>query len=103
MDALLTLRNMEDIKISNNTKIQYLLVADTIIYRVTNIDFHNLSIEAARTDLSIADVPESEIFPIEDFGDYRIRLINGDDDNGGRGEVSGDVICFGEWIRTHNV
>lgn len=61
----------------NNTKIQYLLVADTIIYRVTNIDFHNLSIEAIQTDLSIADVPENEVFPVEEFGEFRVRMING--------------------------
>lgn len=77
MDALLTLRNMEDIKISNDTKIKYLSVADTKIYKVTNIDFINLAIEATKTDLSIADVPENEVFPIEEFGEYRVRLING--------------------------
>lgn len=46
------------------------------IYKVTDIDFNNLSIEASETDLSIADVPENEIFPVEDFGEFRIRLIN---------------------------
>lgn len=86
--------------IENISKIQYLSVADKI-YKVTTIDFHNLTIEAARTDLSITDVPESEIFPIEDFGEFRIRLINCD--CGEMGEVPGDVIDFGEWIRTHNV
>ena len=59
----------------NNTKIQYLSVADKI-YKVTAIDFHNLTIEAARTDLSIADVPENEVFPVEGFGEFRIRLTN---------------------------
>ena len=59
----------------NNTKIQYLSVADKI-YKVTAIDFHNLTIEAVRTDLSIADIPENEVFPIEEFGEFRIRLIN---------------------------
>lgn len=59
----------------NNTKIQYLSVADKI-YKVTAIDFHNLTIEAARTDLSIADIPENEVFPIEEFGEFRIRLTN---------------------------
>lgn len=40
------------------------------------IDFKNLTIEAAKTDLLIADVPENEIFPIEELIDFRIRLIN---------------------------
>lgn len=77
MDALLTLRNMEDIKISNNTKIKYFSVADIKLYKVKDIDFCNLTIEATETDLSIADVPENEVFPVEEFGEFRIKLING--------------------------
>ena len=61
----------------NISKIQYLSATGTKIYKVTDIDFHNLIIEATETDLSIADVPESEVFPIEEFGEFRIRLING--------------------------
>jgi hypothetical protein len=61
----------------NDTKIQYLSVADTKLYRVTNTDFRNLAIEATETDLSIADVPENEVFPVEEFAEYRVRLING--------------------------
>ena len=60
----------------NNTKIQYLSVADTKIYKVTDIDFRNLTIEASETDLSIADVPESEVFDISDFKDFRVSLKN---------------------------
>lgn len=64
----------------NDTKIQYLSVADSKLYRVTNTDFRNLAIEATETtetDLSIADVPENEVFPVEEFAEYRVRLING--------------------------
>lgn len=93
MDALLTLRNMEDIKISNNTKIQYLSVADSKIYKVTDIDFCNLAMEATRTDLSVADVPKNEVFPVEEFGEFRVRLINGDDGKMGK------VIDFMEWVK----
>lgn len=60
----------------NDTKIKYLSVADQI-YKVTNIDFHKLVIEATKTDLSIADVLESEVFLVEELGEFRIRLING--------------------------
>jgi hypothetical protein len=74
----------------NNTKIQYLSVADKI-YKVTAIDFHNLTIEAARTDLSIADIPENEVFPIEEFGEFRVRLCND-----GR---MGAIVDFAEWIK----
>ena len=63
-------------QVINDTKIQYLSVADTKLYRVTNIDFRNLAIEAIRTDLSIADVPENEVFPVEELGEFRIRLCN---------------------------
>ena len=61
------------IKSRNISKIQYLSATGTKIYKVTDIDFHNLIIEATETDLSIADVPESEVFPIEEFGEFRIR------------------------------
>lgn len=54
-------------------------MADSKIYKVTNIDFCNLTIEASKTNLSIADVPENEVFPIEELGEFRIRLINGGD------------------------
>ena len=59
----------------NNTKIQYLSVADKI-YKVKNIDFHNLIIEATKTDLLVSDVPENELFPVEDFREFRVRLVN---------------------------
>ena len=61
--------------IDNISKIKYLLV-DTKIYKVTHIDFCDLTIEARKTDLLIADVPENEVFPVEEFGEFRIRLIN---------------------------
>ena len=86
----------------NDTKIQYISVADSKIYKVNAIDFHNLTIQVAQTDLSIADIPEDEIFPVEEFGEFRVRLINGDSsDSGGMGEASGDVIDFAEWVKGH--
>ena len=62
----------------NISKIQYLSVTDTKIYKVKDIYFCNLTIEAAKTDLSITDVPENEVFPIEELIDeFRIKLCNG--------------------------
>lgn len=66
----------------NDTKIKYISVADTKIYKVTDIDFHNLTMETHEADLSIADVPESEVFPVEEFGEFRIRVCNGSESNG---------------------
>lgn len=60
----------------NISKIKYLSVADTKIYKVTDIDFRKLTIEATETDLSIADIPENEVFPVEEFGEFSVRLIN---------------------------
>ena len=60
----------------NISKIKYISVADTKIYKVTNIDFCNLTIEASKTELSIADVPENELFPVEELREFRVRLIN---------------------------
>ena len=68
----------------NDTKIQYISVADSKIYKVTSIDFKNLAIEATQIDLSIADVPESEVFPVEEFGEFRVRLCNGGDGESNR-------------------
>lgn len=36
-----------------------------------------MTIEASETDLSIADVPEDEVFLIEELGEFRVRLCNG--------------------------
>ena len=66
----------------NISKIQYLSVAETKLYKVTDIDFCNLAIEATQTDLSIDDVPESEVFPVEELGEFRVRLANGDNCGG---------------------
>ena len=74
----------------NISKIKYLSVADKI-YKVTDIDFCNLTIEASETDLSIADVPKNEIFPLEDFREFRIRLCNDD--------RMGAIVDFVEWVK----
>lgn len=47
------------------------------IYEVTSINWLHFSLEAKETDLKISDVPDSEVFPLEDFSDFKVRLING--------------------------
>ncbi len=74
----------------NDTKIKYLSVANKI-YKVTNINWLHSYIEAKETDLSIGDVPESELWDITEFEDFRIKLVNGD------GMTK--VIDFGEWVK----
>ena len=84
-------KKLRRIQAINDTKIKYISVADTKIYKVTDIDFHNLAIGAIETDLSIADVPENEVLPVEEFGEFRVRLCNGCG--------MGEIIDFAEWVK----
>lgn len=43
------------------------------------------------TDTTITDIPENEVFPIEGFREFKIRLHNG----GGMGEI----VDFVEWVK----
>lgn len=54
-----------------------------------------MSIQAIQTDLTVEDIPESEIFPVEELGEFRIRLI-GDCSSG-----MGDIISFAELVKRH--
>ena len=67
---------------SNNTKIKFLNVADKI-YQVTDISFFHMTIEATETDLTAAAVSECELWDIDEFERYKVRLINND----GMGEI----------------
>lgn len=51
-------------------------------------------IEAVQTDLTVNDVPESEVWDISEFEHYKVKLIN----NGGKAEI----IDMAEWIEQHN-
>lgn len=46
------------------------------IYKVTNTDFTNLILEGSETDLVAADVPADELFSLEDFKEFKVRLRN---------------------------
>lgn len=82
----------------NISKIKFLSVVDKI-YEVTSIDWQHLYLEAKETELTVGDVPESELWDISDFdNEFSIRLINNYGDYAsGRGEI----IDFGEWVRRH--
>lgn len=71
----------------NETRIKYLLVVDKI-YEVTSINWLHFSSEAKETDLKISDVLDSEVFNLEDFSDFKVRLVNGG---------VAEIIDFEEW------
>ncbi len=73
----------------NNTKIKYLNVEGKI-YEITRISFFYMIIEASETDLTIDDVPEDEVWDLEEFKNYRVKLVN----NGGMGEI----VEFSDWV-----
>lgn len=62
-------------KTLNDTKIKYLLVCDKL-YAVTDINFSDLTLEASETDLLVSDVAEEEIFRVEEFKEFYVRLQN---------------------------
>lgn len=48
-----------------------------------------MSVEAAQTNLTMDDVPGSEVWDIEEFRNYKVKLVN----NGGMAEI----VDFAEW------
>lgn len=42
-----------------------------------------MTVEAAQTDLTVNDVPESEVWDISEFRNYKVKLVN----NGGKAEI----------------
>lgn len=66
-------------------------MAGSKIYKVTDIDFWNLTVEAVECDLDVSDVPEEEVFDVEDFREFKVTLRNG----------GGKVVDFGEWVKGH--
>lgn len=73
----------------NDTKIKYISVGNKV-YEVTGIQWLHSYIEAKETDLNIDDVPESEVWDISYFEDFRVRLVNN------KGETR--VIDMAEWM-----
>lgn len=61
------------------------------LYQIIKISFFYMSIEAVETDMVVGDVPADEVWDIEEFKNYKIKLIN----NGGQAEI----VDFSEWKR----
>ena len=61
------------------------------IYQITEISFFYMTLEAVETDMMVGNVAADEIWDIEEFKNYEIKLIN----NGGKAEI----MDFSEWKR----
>lgn len=48
-----------------------------------------MTVEAVQTDLTVNDVPESEVWDISEFKNYKVKLIN----HGGQAEI----ISLDDW------
>lgn len=75
-------------RLRNNTKIQYLKIQDKT-YEIVDISFFYMTLEAVETDMVVGDVPADEVWDIEEFKTFKIKLIN----NGGHAEI----IDFEKW------
>lgn len=63
------------------------------IYEVTSINWLHSYLEARKTDLTDGDIPDSELWEISFFKDFKVRLVNA----GGAGDM-GEIIDFAEWM-----
>lgn len=63
------------------------------LYEITRISFFYMTVEAVETNLTIDDVPESEVWNIWEFEHYKVKLIN----NSGKAEI----IDFEDWREKH--
>lgn len=74
------------------TKIEYLMVLDKL-YRVTDIDFKEMTLEACECDLTAALVPEETVFMLDDFKDFRVILRN----------YQGKVVDFTNYVKNRKM
>lgn len=74
------------------SKIKYIKVLHKV-YRIIDISFSAMTIKAVEADVSIADIPEDEMFKVMELNEFRITLINA----GGRAKIIG----FDAWKREH--
>jgi hypothetical protein len=73
----------------NDTKIKYIQILDKI-YSVEKISFYDFSVSAVETDLTIEDVKESEVFSLDDFPEFKIKLHN----------WHGNVVDFQKYVES---
>lgn len=73
---------------------KYISVANKL-YEITRVSFFYMTVEAVETNLTIDDVPESEVWNIWEFEHYKVKLIN----NGGKAEI----IDFEDWREKHDL
>ncbi|RKI37002.1 hypothetical protein D7V86_24485 [bacterium D16-51] len=78
----------------NISKIKYILISDKI-YKVKDIDFSHLALEAEETGLRVDDVPESELWGVSELKEFKVRLANG------KGKA--DVIDMAGWLKGHGL
>ena len=74
----------------NDTKIKFLKVQDKL-YQITDISFYHMTITAVEIGVSVANSSDDEVWDIEEFKNYKIKLIN----NGGQAEI----MDFSKWKR----
>lgn len=73
---MIQIQNQDQEERKNITKIKYICIGGKI-YKVTDMSIAELHIEAAETELSIAEIPDNELWKIEELvGQYQIKLIN---------------------------
>lgn len=46
------------------------------LYRVIEISFFTLSVTATETDLTLADVPQEEVFDLTELKEFKVTLNN---------------------------
>ena len=72
----------------NITDISYLMILDKV-YTVTSISFADMTITAEDEGINKKDIPECEIFGIEDIEEFSIKLVNR--------ITPAEIIDFLEW------
>lgn len=63
------------VSLARNIQIKYIRVLDKI-YEVERISFFTFEVEAKETDLTLADIPEEEVFNISNFKEFHVKLRN---------------------------
>lgn len=59
------------------------------LYKVTDIDFSNLTLSASECDMQISDVPDGKLFKVEDFKEFHVKLHN----------WHGNIVDFVEYVK----